>query len=296
MKFVARSFDLDHIDLFWEVESYARSSDIITAYDFYVLRSESPEGPFDVLAGPFQDQYVFRDFSPNLIHKWRKLYYKLRIVHRPTQEEQIVGSASLIAEPDLIALEVQRQEDVLFRQFVGRRCWLFPVRTFGEKCTCFDRTLNRPTRSNCLMCFDTGYIGGYLRPIEFYLQFDPDAKNPSPTAIIGETQPRNTSARAISFPPIKPKDVIIEAENDRWKVVTATGTERLRHIVHQELTLHMVPKGDIEYKLPINLGDLANQAWAEERNFTNPQHVDDQTSDPFELLAVYNGRPRGTIG
>jgi hypothetical protein len=295
-RFVVRSFDLDHLDLFWEIESFDSMTDAIGSYDFYILRSESPEGPFDTLAGPFQDQYSFRDFSPNLLHKWRTVYYRLKIVHRPTSEEYTTPSSALEAEPDIIALEIQRQEDVLHRQFTGRRCWLFPVRTFGQRCTCFDRTLSRQTRSNCVTCFDTGFVGGYLRPIEFFPQFDPDAKSPANTAIVGETQPRNTSARCGAYPLVKPKDLIVEPENKRWKVVTATGTERLRSVVHQELTLHMVPRGDIEFKLPINLSDLASQAWSDERNFTNPQHVDDQPGGDFDLLAIYDNKPRGTTG
>lgn len=292
-QFYARSFDLDFMDLYWEIESFERAQDIITAYEFSIYRSESPEGPWDKLAGPFQDRYQFRDFSPNLLHKWRQLYYKLEVRHIPTDETVKAGVSTLEAEPDLIALEIQRQEDVLFRNFVGRPCWVFPVRTFGEKCTCFDRTLSRQTRSNCITCFDTGFIGGYLTPIEAWVQLDPDSGSPSPTAIIGETQPKNTSARLIPYPPVKPKDLIVEAENKRWKVVTQSGTERLRAVVHQELSLHFIVKGDVEFKVPVNLSNL-RRAWADERNFTNPQHVDDHDYKESELLDIYDGDPRGT--
>jgi len=291
-KLYARSFDLDYLDLYWEIESFERAQDVITAYEFTILRSESPEGPFNKLAGPFKDQYRFRDFSQNLLHKWRQLYYKLQIRHVPTDETVDAGVCTLEAEPDLIALEIQRQEDVLFREFVGRPCWLFPVRMFGEKCTCFDRVMNRQTHSNCITCFDTGFIGGYMTPIEIWMQIDPDSGNPQNTSIIGEIQPKNTSCRVGPYPPIKAKDLIVEAENRRWKVVTQSGTERLRAIVHQELSLHLVVKGDVEFKLPINISDL-RRTWAQERNFTNPQHVDDMDYKESELLDIYDGSPRG---
>lgn len=295
-KFVARSFDLDHLDLYWEIKDFDNGTDVITAYEFYILRSESPEGPFDTLAGPFEDQYSYRDAGVNLLHKWRRLFYKLKVVHKPTGDVTLFGAAANLADPDLIALEIQRQEDVLLRQFIGRRCWLFPVRTFGAKCFCFDLTTGRRTRSNCPTCFDSGYLNGYLTPIETYIQFDPNPESPSNTSIMGEQDPKNTSARLIAFPPVKPKDIIVEAENKRWRVVTVNKTERLRSVVHQELTLHRIPVGDIEYKLPINLSDLENQQFAEERNFTNPQHTDDHGEEPDDLLAVYGHRPRGAIG
>jgi len=88
-KFVTRTFDLDHVDLFWEIAEFGWAQDVITAYEFPVLRSEGPEGPWDPLSPAFKDTYHFRDFSPNLLHKWRRLYYRLRIVHLASGEELI---------------------------------------------------------------------------------------------------------------------------------------------------------------------------------------------------------------
>lgn len=293
-KFVTRTFDLDYIDLYWEIADFARAQDVITAYEFSILRSEGSEGPWDPISPIFKDQYHFRDFSPNLLHKWRRLFYKLKITHLPTSEELITDSVSLVAEPDLIALEIQRQEDTLLRQWTGRRCWLFPVRTFGAKCACFDTTMGRRTTSNCLMCFDTGYIGGFLTPIECFVQIDPDRNKEANTPAQGTQQPKITTARLIAFPPMKPKDIIVEPENRRWRIDTVTSTERLRASVRQELSLWEIQRGDIEYKLPINLQDLANQQYAEERNFTNPQHVNDQEGTVDDLLAIFTGGPRRT--
>jgi hypothetical protein len=271
-----RSFDLDHVDLFWEVaDLYNHQSleELVLAYDFFVLRSEAPEGPYDILTGPFQDMYSFRDASPALLQKWRNLFYKLRVVDRRNNETRDFGPTGQIPEPDLIALEIMRQEDVLFREFVGRRCWVFPVRTFGAKCICYDRVKGKRTRSNCVTCYDTGYLGGYMRPVECFIQVDPNPNNNQNTAL-GKQQTNNTSARLISYPPINPNDIIVESENKRWKVVTVATTQRLRADVRQELTLHEIPRGDVEYKLPINLDDVKALIPSARRNFTNPQNID----------------------
>lgn len=294
-KFLARSFDLDHLDLFWAIADFDGTSDLITAYTITVLRSESPAGPWDPISPPLVDRYQFRDVTPPTLHKWRKLYYTLQITDRRTGETLEVGPTAQLPEPDLHALEIQRQEDVLFRTHVGRKCWLYPVRTFGPRCNCFDRVTGRRTRSNCLECFDTGFLGGYLTPIACYIQFDPNAKHGQPTPLLGEHQNQNTSARTISYPPIKPKDMLIEAENVRHKVVSVTPTQRLRSVVRQELTLHEVPRGDVEYKLPIQVADLESLEIADERNFTNPQHIDDHHASIDDILAVYAGKPRGSV-
>lgn len=290
-KFYARSFDLDHIDLFWEVADYSARNDIPTAYDMEILQSESPYGPFEKVVGPFQDQYFLRIPCPPNLHKWRKLFYKLRITDKRTSESKEFGPTAQLAEPDLIAMEIQRQEEVLFREYSGRKCWLYPVRTFGAKCTCYDPVTDRRMRSNCITCFDTGYLGGYLTPVEAYVQVDPDAKKPQLSSV-GEVQNRNTTARLISFPPVKPKDILIEAENRRWRVVSVATTERLRAVVHQELVLHEIPQGDIEYKLPLNI-DVTSLSISSDRNFTNP-HTPDQENDLQRALDTYGSGPRGT--
>lgn len=285
----ARSFDLDHMDVFWELGDFVGN---ILQYDFSIYRSESPTGPWDKLAGPFQDQYYFRDSSPVLLHNWRTLYYLLKIADKVTGEVKEFGPTTSLPESDLIALEINRQEDVLLREFTGRRVWLYPVRTFGARCVCFDRVSGRRTKSNCLNCYDSGYLGGYLSPIECFVQMDTSADSGSITPF-GEQQSGQTTARLISFPPVSPKDILIESENYRWRVVSVAYTQRLRAIVHQELTLKEIPRGDIEYKLPIKIADLTKLEPAAERNFTNPQHVDGD-SDLQNILAVYGQLPRGS--
>jgi hypothetical protein len=286
----ARSFDLDHTDVFWEIGNFVGN---IRQFEFSVLRSESSAGPWDSISPIFQDQYYFRDVSPPKMHKWRTIFYLLRIRDKVTNETADFGPTSQSAEPDLIALEINRQEDLLFREFVGRICWLFPVRTFGAYCVCFDRVSGRRTKSNCLNCYDTGFLGGYLSPIQCFVQFDPSGQQAVPTAF-KEKQDNKTTARLISFPQVKPKDIIIEVENTRWRLDSVTTTQRLRSVVHQELTLKEIEKGDVEYKLPVNFEDLRALQPAAERNFTNPQHPDG-FADLDSVLAVYGYQPRGTV-
>ena len=52
----------------------------------------------------------------------------------------------------------------MLSEFAGRRCIVLPVRTFGQRCGCFNATLNKRTRSGCPTCFDTGFIRGYMYP------------------------------------------------------------------------------------------------------------------------------------
>lgn len=294
-----RSFDLDHLDLFWEIAPVlgpARDGDPheIFDYDFYVLRSgDSPMGPYEQIAGPLRDQYMLRDMQVQLLHKWRQYFYKIKVVHRPTGKEELFGpSSSDEPERDLVAAEIIRQEDILFREYTGRKCWLFISRTFGPKCTCWDPVLSRRTRSGHALCFDTGFLGGFMAPIEVFVQIDPQGKNVNATSL-GELQPGDTAARMISFPPVSPRDILVESENQRWRVVSVSNTERLRSVVHQELRIHAIPKGDIEYNIPLNM-ELQKLVSAAPRNFKNPQNLEDD-GDYSDILSAFGGHPRGSV-
>lgn len=294
-KITVRSFTLDFLDVFWEISPVAGvegQPHEIYDYDFYILRAEAPLGPYEQIGGPFRDLYHFRDIRTPLLHKWRALYYKVKVTHRPTGESSEFGpSSSNDAEPDLIAAEVNRLEDVLFREFIGRKCWLFPVRTFGPRCTCVDNVLGRKTRTGHTLCYGTGWLGGYHAPVECYIQIDPNPKNVRMTSL-QEQQSNDTRARLISFPPVAPRDILVEADNKRWRVETSTPTQRLRSVLHQELVLHEIPRGDIEYNLPVNV-DLKNLQAAAERNFTNPQNVEQNGS--YQDILSFFGHSRGGV-
>lgn len=298
-KFWCRTFDLDRVDLYWEIGTVPGpriDSDLpheILNYQFFVLRAgDSPMGPYEQVGGPIVDGYRFRDVRVQLLHKWRQYFYKLRVVDLRTGEAADFGPTSSGEEaPDLIASEIQRQEDMLFREFVGRKCYLFTARTFGPTCSCFDKTLNRITRSNHRPCFGTGWLGGYLGPTEVFVQIDPNPKSSNATSL-QEVQQSDSMARMISFPPVGVKDILVEADNRRWRVLSVRQTQRLRAVVRQELQIHEIPRGDIEYALPIKVNEKEYEPSAP-RNFTNPQNIDTKGSYS-DLMAAY-GHPQGTL-
>lgn len=273
---IVRSFSLDWLEFTWEIENTTVDP---WDYDWTVERSESPEGPWDPIAGPFSDRYRFVDNRVNLLHRWRQLYYRIKSVRKSdTSDEVYSDAATLAAEPDLIAKEIQLIERTVWREFTGRKCYLFPVRTFGQYCPhCMDAeglgSTYRKLRSNCLTCYDTQFARGYLNPIELFIQFDPSPKSQQPQGT-GETQQSNTTARMGNFPLVKPRDIIVEPENRRWRVVQVSSTERLRAKVHHELTLHEIVKGDIEFQLLIDIDNLKDLDPSPERNFSNPQNLE----------------------
>jgi len=273
-KLDVRSYDLDHLDIFWEIPEVSES---LEDYDFFVLRSiDGVAGPYRVLAGPFYNTFVFRDVDVHRLNKWRQYYYKIRVVHRASQKTQEFGPQWLRAQPDLLGMEFQRRELLLLREFSGRVAFLFPVLTFGERCGhCWDlgpkyNTIGRSKHQNCATCFDTTFVGGFASPIRFYLQIDPSPKAVQRTDL-GEEQFNHTTARTTSFPPVKPKDIIVEAENRRWLVNDVASTEKLRSTVRQELKIFELPRDDIKMKVPVDFDLLAEHS--PRRAFSRPMSL-----------------------
>lgn len=286
-KLKVRSLNLDYLDLQWEIEDTEESP---YDYTFQMERSEGPMGPWDPVSKEFSDRYFFRDVMTNQGYKHRQYWYRIKITRKSDSEVTYSSSVAQKAEADLIALEVRRLESMLFEEFVGRQCYLFPVRTFGQRCSCFDHVSGQRLRSQCLDCFDTTYIRGYHDPISVWVQFDPGGKHIEVHQPYTETTQSNTAARMTDFPPCKPRDLIVEAgENARWRVERVGTTQRLRATLHQELTLHGIPRSDIEFKVPVNVDSVMDLVVSPPRNFNNAQHLGATEDEDYfsEVMKVW---------
>lgn len=281
-----RSLDVDNYVVTWKVKT---TSEDLLDYTFQVLRSEGPAGPFDEVSPELSDQYMFLDNAIRRGHEFRQFHYIIRVKQKQSGQTRDFGPANPGPDADLIATELRKHMFLLMREFIGRRCWIFPVRTFGQRCRCWDPILAKRTQSGCITCFDTGFVRGYMTPIEAWVNIDPDQQSEQ-TFNVGPTQQSNTTAKLGYFPQLKPRDLIIEPENIRWRVSQISGTQQLRAVVHQEVQLHKIPSTDIEYRLPFDSGvDLNTINLSPARNFTNPHTLeaygDEEYPKVFQLYS-----------
>jgi hypothetical protein len=284
-----RSLDVDRREFTWEIND---SQEDVYDYTFQVLRSESPEGLFDPITDTFEDRYIFVDSRVPSGDKYRQLWYKLRVVHKASGDVRDHGPVTQEAEPDLVAQFIRRSEMTLLTQVIGRLCWLFKLRTFGARCpSCWDTVSHKRTRANCLSCYDTGFLRGYHNPIEVWIQIDPPAKTKQnlPQQI---GQMVSTTARTSFYPNINPGDLIVEAENKRWRITTVSTSERLRAPIKQEMQILQVANTDIEYRLPVNIDQaLKDIQPSPPKMFTNPtdlnSYIDERVPHVFANYPTY---------
>lgn len=265
------SLSLDYLDVSWEIEP---TMEDVWDYRFTVERSQSPQGPFDQATQEFTDKYYFRDIGVPRWDLYAELWYRIKTRRVSDDETTYTEPVRRGPKPDLIALEVRRLEHILFNEHIGRQCFLFPVRTFGQRCpSCYDPVSGQQLKSHCKTCYDTSYVRGFLDPVQLRVQIDPTPKSVEIMEVM-KTQQENATARCVAEFPIKPRDILVELENRRWRVVRVSMTQRLRYPLHYELILHHVPRKDIEWSLPINIEDLKSFEASPEREFTNPHNLE----------------------
>lgn len=287
-----RSFSVDHLDLYWDLVGGDPLS-----YTLEVLRSENQFGPFQAITSPFKDRYRFRDSGAGIGNYHRVWYYKIRVTLATSGDGE--GSpgdtatypegpgVALTAPPDLEALEMARLERLRLQEFKGRLVWVFPIRTTGARCTCFDPITRQRTRSSCLMCFDTGVVGGYYSPMQIFMEIVNPVEQ-TQMAPQAELKPENTIGRLANWPVVHERFVVVEAENTRWRIsgpIKRIG--KLRTTIRQEFGLHRIPMNDVAYKLPISL-DPKDLNASPERQFTNPHNLEHAGGTP-ELVDVAPG-------
>ena len=192
-------------------------------FTFQILRSESPEGPFETRTETFEDRYIFVDSFIPAGDKYRQLWYKLRVTHKASTDVKDFGPVAHEADPDLVADYIRRNEQTVFTQATARKCWLLKKRTFGPRCpSCWDHTTQKRTRSNCIDCFNQGYLRGFHDPIEVWVQIDPASKGKKNNAQQIDHE-KFTTARLTFYPNVVPGDVVVEAENRRWRCLLYTS-------------------------------------------------------------------------
>jgi hypothetical protein len=250
-----RSFDLDYLELYWKIKDKAED---IAQYRFTVLRSEAQEGHYEKLAGPFQDTFHFRDTTVSQMRRYRQWWYRIKVEHISTSEVKVfpeVGGATQTGDDSLHGLEMARQNQLELTEFTGRHVLFFPIKTFGQVCSCVDTATDRPLPGHeaCSTCYGTRYVGGYHKPIMVPAKVVTPVDQKAVTQF-GESTKQNSYVKVANYPYLEPDWLMVEAENKRWRIgQRIQRTENVRAAVWQQADIHSITIGDIEFSVPVLL-------------------------------------------
>ena len=273
-----RSVSLGALDVYWSVDTtFENAAD----YDIFVQRSPAEFDSYVDVSAAIRNSDHFRDVSAKGYHSfYNRIFYRLRVVSRITHDTDYFpaqGGVKLEARPDLVAIEMARQVNLVLQEFSGRRVWIFPRKKSGQRCSvCFDPVTQRTMKSNCPSCFGTSWAGGYYAPVAVFANILTPSDNTEHT----QTNTMETEDARFSlgnYPELDEGDIVVEQENVRWRVGSRISkTSKARAMIRQNAMIHKIPKGDPEYALPITISDaeLKDAEASPERNYTNPQTLE----------------------
>jgi hypothetical protein len=236
--------EVEALRLYWTIEP---TSEDIAEYDFSVLRSGSETGPFQLLASGLNFQYV--DGEANNYSAERNYFYIVRVTHKETKKYKDFGPQYNQFPTDPVGLELIRKKNVYLRTQTGLPAFLYKKKTFGQYCpNCFDTIKQRVSKTNCEVCFGSGFAGGYWKPIELYVnRAIPD----SVTKTIGFNKTAgNLVVETSNYPIIGAGDFLLFPQTgDRYRVVSITVHTRMGGPIGQYVNLTEINRSDIEYRV-----------------------------------------------
>jgi len=280
------SLSRESLTITWAIKDTTEDLD---NYLLSIHRSQAQSGPYQKVTKDFiaSTAYQFVDTGVNLFSKNREYYYRIKALNKLTGESLFYGStpsedvlkgenpkgAYLEAPPDLEALEAIRRNDLVLREYTGRKVLFLKRKDTGTRCTnCWDPIKRRRTRSDCLSCYDTGVIGGYFSAQETFCSKSPESKTNGLTSIF-EVQPGDVLLTFSSFPRLFPKDLVI-ADNKRYRVIGVQRAEKLWSVTHQTAQVRELSKDQIEYKIDVAAWGMTPFTASPPRQFINATDVE----------------------
>lgn len=212
---------------------------------YTVSRSGAPEGPWvELSAGIVLATYL--DMNVNLRSPSRLHHYMVTAIAGVNSTDS--DPVAVFFTPDNYATEMVRRNNILLERHIGTSCKLYSRRTWGVKCpNCWDSVKQRRTTDSCLICYSTGFLGGYYTGVDIYISFMNPPQTIRPAEITDEQQTNNSWMS--NYPIVKALDVIKTPDLKCWRVRSVLHSTKLQYIIRQRLELIEIDKNAQEYKL-----------------------------------------------
>lgn len=137
----------------------------------------------------------------------------------------------------------------------GERVKLFVKKVVGEPCPCYSDPLRKEVykqpKSLCVICFGTGYIGGYDGPFEVIVSPDNEAKKVAQRER-GRTVTHVRDVFMGPSPLLTTRDFLVKQTNERYTVGEVMSVAVRGAPLQQHFPMSLLDEGDIRYKVPID--------------------------------------------
>ena len=239
----------------WEL---MKTSQNLSNLKFFIYRGESPED-LTRLNGygiDHDELYEYMDYTGSLFDLRKLYYYRVDAVEFSGSVEVQTFSSEVFTwdgKLDLVGAYVVEEHLFLYRHTsAGTPAFIYKKKKEGARCPdCWDPILKKVTKSNCTTCRGTGFLGGYYKPIDAWMGFNPSPKVSS-IADWGEKQINQTDIEFTDYPVLNIGDLVLELKTHKyWKIDNVRHTEKGRVIMTQIARASAVNRSDIEYSIEV---------------------------------------------
>ena len=248
------AYGVDFINITFSLEDTIED---LTRYRFDVYRSYAESGNFSVVFCNIQN-FEFNDYSVNLLNPEVHEYYKIKAVNLDTNEFIFSEMFSTpYVNPDNYSYYLNSIYSTYLNDVVnGREMYLLKRIRNGELCICYDDVRGSRKADRCLICFGTGYKGGYFSQIPIKVNFanvSSITEGMNPAGTFEETS--QVQFWTLGYPLIQENDVIVDSlTKERSKVVRWDPSYKDGLLLRQTITVDKLPEASLYYKIPIIKG------------------------------------------
>ena len=194
---------------------------------------------------------------------------------------------------DYIWREAIRRNRFILEQG-GERVKLFLRRTVGNPCPCkWDPHLfefSKQPLNNCLVCYGSGFIGGYEGPYDIIIPPEDNEARVS-QGVTGRRVESTYEVWIGPSPVVSQRDFIVKQNGDRYSIGPVKSTQIRGLSLQQTFQIGYLDTTDIRYRVP--MGALERLPWPQTR-YTNPEDAPCVESAPYPIGADYQATPMAT--
>lgn len=243
---------------------------------------------------PVFDTYFLLDMGQHLHAKELDLYYRVRLdtgLHTLVSEP-VRADGGMPKRDWLNARAIVRKEYLnMVKGPGGIRGCLLKRRNWGERCrTCTDHDTGAPSQGKCLECFNTGIVGGYYPPVDYWILPTPAPKKTTRNTNSGMATMEDLQARCVAYPMLSPGDVWCSNETGR-RYLLGDGSKTIQILTQirnkpliLQAVLGLAPASHIVYDVPLEACSQGKSYSGPEPDPCEPEPVDSQpdVDDPVE--------------
>jgi hypothetical protein len=164
-------------------------------------------------------------------------------VHKPGAPGTIVKNTQEVDNIDWVYEEMVRRNQYLF-ETTGEPALAFFRMWRGEQCGCTFGS--QQPKTACPICFETGFVGGYIGPYDF-LFVPPDSAIARVLDEGGIKTTRSSRSYLTRTPIVQNGDLILRANGDIMVITDVVYKQPRGIILQQDFTVELLSPGDTRY-------------------------------------------------